>query len=100
MISTAPNKLETLKKHWKETALLPGLKKNPERQARFTTSSDDMEVDAIEQWPADARPIALDLRRRAPALTGRVAMEPAAAGVRRGHPATCRHVLKPISCPT
>jgi methylmalonyl-CoA mutase N-terminal domain/subunit len=47
MVDIAPNKLETLKKHWKDTVLLPQLKKNPERQARFTTSDDDVEVDAV-----------------------------------------------------
>jgi len=52
MVDSASNKLETLKKHWRETALLPQLKKNPERQARFTTSSDDVEVDAV-YVPAD-----------------------------------------------
>ncbi|MBK8046104.1 MAG: methylmalonyl-CoA mutase, partial [Anaerolineales bacterium] len=47
MSETAPNKLETLKKHWQETALAPQLKKNPERQTKFHTSSDDLEVDVV-----------------------------------------------------
>ena len=47
MIDVAPQKLETLKKHWKESVLAPQLKKNPERQAKFTTSSEDMEVDVV-----------------------------------------------------
>jgi methylmalonyl-CoA mutase N-terminal domain/subunit len=47
MSETTPNKLETLKKQWKESVLQPQLKKNPERQARFTTSSDEIEVDAV-----------------------------------------------------
>ena len=52
MIDVAPQKLETLKKHWKESVLAPQLKKNPERQAKFTTSSEDMEVDVV-YVPAD-----------------------------------------------
>ena len=47
MIDVAPQKLETLKKHWKESVLAPQLKKNPERQAKFTTSSEDLEVDVV-----------------------------------------------------
>ena len=47
MIDVAPQKLETLKKHWKESVLAPQLKKNPERQAKFTTSSEEMEVDVV-----------------------------------------------------
>ena len=57
MSDAAPNKLETLKKHWKESVLAPQLKKAPERQARFTTSSEDIEVDAVyvpEDGDADA----------------------------------------------
>ncbi len=46
-MSEPTNKLETLKKQWKESVLQPQLKKNPERQARFTTSSEEIEVDAV-----------------------------------------------------
>jgi methylmalonyl-CoA mutase N-terminal domain/subunit len=53
MSETAPNKLETLKKQWKESVLQPQLKKNPERQARFTTSSEEIEVDAVYVPAAD-----------------------------------------------
>jgi methylmalonyl-CoA mutase N-terminal domain/subunit len=52
MSETTPNKLETLKKQWKESVLQPQLKKNPERQARFTTSSEEIEVDPV-YVPAD-----------------------------------------------
>ena len=47
MIDVASQKLETLKKHWKDSVLAPQLKKNPERQAKFHTSSDDTEVDVV-----------------------------------------------------
>ncbi len=47
MIDVASQKLETLKKHWQETVLAPQLKKNAERQAKFTTSSEDMPVDVV-----------------------------------------------------
>ena len=47
MIDVASEKLETLKKHWQETVLAPQLKKNPERQARFTTSSEDLPVEVV-----------------------------------------------------
>ncbi|MBP8293245.1 MAG: methylmalonyl-CoA mutase family protein [Caldilineaceae bacterium] len=46
-MSKPTNKLEILKKQWKESVLQPQLKKNPERQARFTTSSEEIEVDAV-----------------------------------------------------
>ena len=44
MSSQVASKIELLKKQWLETNLLPQLKKNPERKAKFTTSSDDLEV--------------------------------------------------------
>jgi len=47
MIDVPSQKLETLKKHWKESVLAPQLKKNPERQAKFHTSSDETEVDVV-----------------------------------------------------
>ena len=47
MIDVAAEKLETLKKHWQEKVLAPQLKKNPERQARFTTSSEDLPVEVV-----------------------------------------------------
>ena len=43
----------------------------------------DVEIDAVEQRSADARAIALDLRRRAAALMPRVAEIAAGAGVHR-----------------
>ncbi len=46
-MSEPTNKLETLKKQWQERVLQPQLKKNPERQVRFTTSSEEIEVDAV-----------------------------------------------------
>ena len=57
MTEATPNKLSTLKKHWQDSVLQPQLKKNPERQPRFTTSSEDMEVDVVyvpEDGDADA----------------------------------------------
>ncbi len=47
MIDTKPAKLQTLKKGWQETVLAPQLQRYPERRARFTTSSDDIEIRPI-----------------------------------------------------
>ena len=44
MINTAPSKLHTLKKAWQDNILAAQTKRFPERRARFTTSSDDIEV--------------------------------------------------------
>ena len=47
MADKAPEKLETLKKHWQESVLAPQVKKFAERQPVFHTSSDEMEVEAV-----------------------------------------------------
>jgi len=47
MIAAKPSKLHTLKKAWTEQILAPQVKRFGERQARFTTSSDAIEVQPL-----------------------------------------------------
>jgi len=47
MIAAKPSKLHTLKKAWTEQTLAPQVKRFGERQARFTTSSDAIEVQPL-----------------------------------------------------
>ncbi len=44
-----------------------------------------MQVDTVEEWAADARAVALDLRRRAAIFVAGIAQIAAFAGVHRGH---------------
>ena len=47
MIAAKPSKLHTLKKAWTEQILAPQVKRFGERQARFTTSSDAIEIQPL-----------------------------------------------------
>jgi methylmalonyl-CoA mutase N-terminal domain/subunit len=47
MTDKTPGKLATLKRHWQDSVLAPQVKKYPERQPVFHTSSDDLAVDAV-----------------------------------------------------
>ena len=47
MIGTATSKIAAHKQNWQEKTLAPQLKRFPERQARFTTSSDGIEIDPL-----------------------------------------------------
>ena len=52
MDEASPSKLATLKKAWQDSMLTPTVKRFPERRPRFTTSSDDIEVQPL-YTPAD-----------------------------------------------
>ena len=52
MLSVAPSKVATLKKAWQDNVLSPQTKRFPERRPRFTTSSDEIEIQTL-YTPAD-----------------------------------------------
>jgi methylmalonyl-CoA mutase N-terminal domain/subunit len=57
MTIKTPSKLASLQRAWQDESLSPLIRRFPERKARFTTSSEEIEVAPIytpEDWPGEA----------------------------------------------